>query len=229
MPFTVCGVSAMSVACYADEPECVRLLLEYRVNPNTQDGARILPLALACNHGSIACVRELLENGAEVETADWESPLFIACRKNYPACVKLLMNAGADPHRQNESGETPLDVALGLCAEVILLHTATRPDQHGRSPLWLAAHGGIVRAVHTLLASGADPDKADDAGLSPLHAACVQGNTQCALLLVERGADPCLRTKCGLTPTTLAQKNVEGRTNHGAQDVAVHAVRLHRG
>jgi hypothetical protein len=60
-----------------------------------------------------AIVRYLLGAGADLEAtaAGGVTPLHRAVRNRCTAAVRVLLEAGADPHRQNDSGSTAVDLA----------------------------------------------------------------------------------------------------------------------
>jgi ankyrin repeat protein len=65
-----------------------------------------------------------------------------------------------------------------------------RRPPHGSSGLHLAASGGHLDAVRSLLAHGADPDARDGAdNASPLHLAAGGGHVEVARALLDAGAD----------------------------------------
>ncbi len=72
----------------------LRAALQQSQDPNgVRRDDRITPLYLACWHGELECVEELLLAGAEVDapTRSGWTPLFAACNWGFDACAKALL------------------------------------------------------------------------------------------------------------------------------------------
>lgn len=125
------------------------------------------PLARAAAAGDAEEVRTLLEGGAPPESAgeSW-SALMWASRAGPPESVEALIEAGADPDRRDEG-------------------------PNGWTPLLHAVHKDQTGAVRTLIAAGADVNRAAPNGLTPLMLAASQGEAEIVELLLDAGADPC--------------------------------------
>ena len=173
-------------------------------------------LFLAVRAGELEKVKELIENGADVNAAGDE----IFCRT--PLCfasdieiAKLLIENGADVNA-NLGGIAPLHWAGAQTAKLLIEHGAdvNVRDGYGKTPLYYAdaetakvliENGADVNAKsfygHTslhyiedvetakvLIENGADIN-AKDCGWTPLGFACCTGNLEMAKLLIEKGAD----------------------------------------
>ena len=114
----------------------------------------------AARRGHAACVRLLLEAGADTERVahyGGGTALMYAARRGHAACVRLLLGAGADTERvEREGGATALMCAAkrghDACVRLLLLAgaDARRADSAGRDALALArlgGHGGCVREL----------------------------------------------------------------------------------
>ena len=68
------------------------------------------PLWLASAMDLVDCVKLLLENGADVDTASNEgtTPLLIAAFHGHRDCLRLLIEKGADVNKATNQGKTPL-------------------------------------------------------------------------------------------------------------------------
>ena len=84
--------------------------------------------------------------------------------------LKLLLDCGANVHRRNRNGKTPLDLALdgnqGPIARLLLAYGADpeRVQQFLTLPLPYMVVSGKPRTVYYLLALGKDPNKLDHHG-----------------------------------------------------------------
>ena len=98
--------------------------------------------------GSVARVRELIEQGADVNVRNrkGQSALHCAAKAGFVDIVALLLDHGAHVDAEDGAGETPLATAL----------RSTVKDK----PRLLAV-------VDLLIVAGADPDHADHAGRTP--------------------------------------------------------------
>ena len=62
------------------------------------------------------------------------------------------------------------------------------PEEQGPTPLYLACQKGHVDAARSLLAEGAEVDRADKYGWTPLRIACYEGQIDAVRLLLDNGA-----------------------------------------
>jgi ankyrin repeat protein len=71
------------------------------------------PLHHACSMGHIDVVKELLEKGAYLNTANkyGNPPLLIACRGDHIDIIQLLLENGANVNTVGEYDYTPLHIA----------------------------------------------------------------------------------------------------------------------
>ena len=122
------------------------------------------PLHDAVKAGDMAQVKQLIEQGADVNEDDPRlgTPLHQAAMGGSREMAELLIAAGADVEVVNYRWGTPLKAA---------------------------ASKGNAAVAAALIAHGADVQAGDDHGLTPLHAAAERGHVAVVALLVENGAD----------------------------------------
>ncbi len=160
-------------------------------------------LRLAADLASAEMVALLVDHGASVDEADAQgvTALHAAARRGDPGIVELLSNVSAAGAKDTD-GNRPVSYAayFGKWQAFRLLwraKTASRRraagrragrNASGRSLLHLAAHGGDVRIVETLLRQGFEVDRADRSGRTPLHYAAIKTHRPAARLLLEHGA-----------------------------------------
>lgn len=127
-----------------------------------------------------AAVRRFLAEGHDVDDDAWgqgiKTPLMESLDEveafyddDRRTMTALLLEHGADVHRRDGSGRTPLHYAAGVGAsavEMLLARGATVNAQthNGRTPLHVAVGRGSVSAVDALLRAGADAELCDGRG-----------------------------------------------------------------
>jgi len=117
----------------------------------------------ACAEGRVDAVRKLLDEGADVNRANWDgvTPLIIACGNGHVDVARLLLEKGAEVDKAEKEGWTPLIIA---------------------------SRQGHVDVARLLLDKGAEVDKANKNGATPLYIACNKGHVDAARVLLDNGA-----------------------------------------
>lgn len=152
------------------------LLEDGRVDLEVADFQGWTALHLAASYGRVKCVERLLEEGAEPSPVDIYgcTPLHFAGNCEGTEVMQLLLDAGADVNAVNQARRTPLHELLmvytvhpkPLEEKVALLldHRAhvDPQNEHGMTPLYMAALSGWDRVVAMLLEAGADPEIESD-------------------------------------------------------------------
>lgn len=109
-------------------------------------------------------------NGSIVNTKDrssGEAALHIVAKQGDPVYLRYLIQKGANPNIQDGQGNTPMLVAVNNGwdegVEILLTYHANvnLPNSSGETPLIRAVQLRKKDLVVTLLAAGADPDRAD--------------------------------------------------------------------
>ena len=135
-----------------------------------------------CSHGSATKVRDLINQGANVNASNrnGDSPLHVASpshfdsqKSSYLSIIKALVAAGANVNVQSHLGKTPLHEA---------------------------ASNRSADAIRVLLAAGADANLADNEGRTPLHLA---NELACAKGLIGAGAKLDVLDAQGITPVRM--------------------------
>jgi hypothetical protein len=136
----------------------------------------------AAQNGDIVKVRQLIEQGVDVNARDKDqnTPLdYAAWRGGNTDVVKLLIEKGANVNEVGEAG-----------------------------PLHLAARTGRTDVAKLLIEKGADVNARDNIRQwTPLHEAANFGNTEVAKLLIEKGADVNAKDKWQSTPAMVAEQH----------------------
>jgi len=142
-------------------------------------------------------VRELLQNGADVDTRDErednETPLILAVQFAAAEMVHLLLDAGAQVDARDENGRTALLCAPVLSPSFLMLLDRGADlhahDSEGRNKLLLIVPTApSPQEVQALLNRGIDPNARDDSGDTALSIARSYGFVELARLLEHAGA-----------------------------------------
>jgi ankyrin repeat protein len=164
------------------------------------------PLHLACENGLIACVKVLLDGGADIETTSYKgwTPLFYAINGNRTGVVALLLERGAKIDSPAHEGDwTPIFFAtLFNSAQILdmMLEHPTCPgpnleriyERHGKfrgTVLQFAVEQLYTDSVKILIQYGADINARSIVHKrTPLHTALYMGDLEIANLLASEGA-----------------------------------------
>jgi ankyrin repeat protein len=110
------GRQALHYAALHDHAAEVRALLASGADPDAADLGGFTPLHFACQQGSLASAQLLIEAGVDVDRPDsfGNTPLFVAVFNSGGRgdVIELLRSHGADPHRANHAGQSPIGLAM---------------------------------------------------------------------------------------------------------------------
>lgn len=154
-------------------------------------------LMIACDGGSVGCVKLLIENGANINllSHDMQSALTKACHKKQLEIIKLLLISGVDLQEDDGLNHRPLVVACEQgdidAAELCLMRGLDINCRSNGDVLiesyrskqmnivaWLLEHSYEIHYV--------DDEYPDD---NPLVRACDEGWTYLVQILLNQGAD----------------------------------------
>ncbi len=163
------------------------------------------PVADAAERGDLATIRELLRQGADVNTAqsDGMTALHWAATRNDAELARTLLYAGATVRATTRlGGYAPLHLASrGGHASVarLILEAGSDPNLFtttGATALHFAADADAADLVRTLVEFGAEVDARDSfSERTPLMFAAARGADGAVKALLEAGADPSLATR----------------------------------
>jgi ankyrin repeat protein len=109
------GRSELHYCALSGSEDEARTLLDSGQDPDLRDRDGFTPLHLAAQQSNLPVASLLLERGASVDPVNkfGNTPLFVAVfnSQGRGELIRTLRNAGADPFKQNLSGQTPLGLA----------------------------------------------------------------------------------------------------------------------
>ncbi|XP_058034442.1 ankyrin repeat domain-containing protein 29 isoform X3 [Ahaetulla prasina] len=159
------------------------LLNSGRVDVDCKDCLGSTALMVASYYGHKECVRELVQQGADInlQREDGGTALLAACQYGHMRVVDTLLKHGANIHDQLYDGATALFLAAqGGYLDLIRLLLSSgakvnQPRQDGTAPLWIASQMGHSDVVRVMLLRGADRDAARLDGTTALLKAATKG------------------------------------------------------
>lgn len=233
------GRTPVSLAAETGAVGCLRVLLGAGGSPDVGDVKGDSAVSYAASTGMDECLQLLLDAGGDRDKVGdaGRSALMRAVLGGHQRCVRTLVSrAGScDVNAADDDGVTPLAAAVALDHDdalpivVVLLDAGADPrraDVRGVVPTQLAAAGGKIDILTTLLAKGAGVN--DGSVFStPLHDAAFMGKVKCLRVLLENGADVSTRDGDGRTAMDRAKEAgdydacVKLLVEHGAADFTV--------
>ncbi|XP_045606736.1 transient receptor potential cation channel subfamily A member 1 homolog isoform X2 [Procambarus clarkii] len=146
-----------------------------------------------------AC-QNLLEKGAIVNIEDEKTKLtalHIAAKNGQHDILNLLLTKGADCNAQDNTGHSPLHLAVTkdypFCCEILLKCTDLKVNIQNKTldtPLHRAAKEGRIHICTMILQhNNIEINVRNDKGMSPLHLATLENHAEVIKLLIENGAD----------------------------------------
>eukprot|EP00930_Biecheleria_cincta_P085135 TRINITY_DN7454_c3_g2_i2.p1 TRINITY_DN7454_c3_g2~~TRINITY_DN7454_c3_g2_i2.p1 ORF type:complete len:347 (-),score=78.56 TRINITY_DN7454_c3_g2_i2:307-1347(-) len=158
-------VLMLAAACRSSGTiECIRFLLDARMNIESRDTLGWTPLAHACRNGAKEAAIFLMEMRAAVDAPDLggRTPLMLACMEGAENICEDIVKAGAEIRAQ---------------------------DKRGWSPLFYAAENGKQDLVKTILRKYATPHQTSKDGFTALMVATVRGQLGAMKQLIRRGGN----------------------------------------
>ncbi|MBL9132622.1 MAG: ankyrin repeat domain-containing protein, partial [Verrucomicrobiaceae bacterium] len=158
---------------------------------------------------SLDFIREIVKAGAKVDAElgpkvgvrlnrsigfHGAAPFLLACRNADLEMMKLLVELGADPHKPNADGSTPLMAAAGLGCYA--------PDEEA------GTEDECVAACEYLISLGADVNAVDKKNQTAMHGSAYKSLPKVAKLLSAKGAKIAVwnqKNDRGWTPLLIAQ------------------------
>lgn len=164
--------------------------------------------------GNLIKVKKLVEEGADVNTADEETgdtPLILATSRNHLDIVKFLVENGADINATDKNGATALTIASHMSHEIARYlikggADVNATDAHGWTALLLASGSGEIKSAELLLENGANTEIANKKGTALMHAVLFCGDVEMVELLLKYNANVNAKDSKGKTALMIASK-----------------------
>ena len=180
-------------------------------------------LVEAAGAGRLDVVRELLEDGADVDArgAHERTAVTAAAMGEHVEVVRALVDAGADVDLQDDDRSNPL-LLCGENGNVALLREVLRGDpdlgatnRYGGVAIIPASDRGHVEMVRALAAADIDVNHVNKLGWTALLEAVILGDggpahQEIVRVLLEAGADRAIADRDGVTPLEHARERGYG-------------------
>jgi cytohesin len=179
------------------------------------------PLESAFNQKDPDIALYLIDHGASLKPKIHSpyGPLLYQAARSDISIVKRLLDSGLDPNSGvNEftplhllgggnQGDRSYDTDQTIQAKIhLLIRYGANPnlqDQHGQTPLHIAAKHNTPAAVKALLEEKANPNLQDRDGNTPLHLAADMHSYEIIRMLLRANVNKHAKNKAGATPLDL--------------------------
>ncbi|KAK3601000.1 hypothetical protein CHS0354_008110 [Potamilus streckersoni] len=190
--------SALHLATYKGDLDCVQALLEDNVDLNQSGNSDLTALHIAALCGQAEITSYLLEKGAKGSAGDAVkfSPLHIACNFGHDKVVEILLHHKVDVNISGGVGDRPLHLACAKgflrITQLLLEGNSQRKadvnvkDDEGHRPIHFCCKSGHLGILQYLLENNADPHVVNIYGDTPLHLACYNNKLEIVRQLVTR-------------------------------------------
>lgn len=185
-----------AISC--EDETIVKLLLEFKANPNSQGSGGKTPLLLAVEKKLIWAVEDLLNAGAD---PDLESPISgLTPLSSAIRCEPQLINPTGSPTNQS-AAENIVGLLLKNKASLDL------KDNDGLTLLHIAASFGTASVIKKLIEAGMDHAAVDNDGNTPLHLGARLNTLDSVKVFVDSGANVEAVNRKGMRPLCFAVEN----------------------
>jgi len=214
------GTTPFLLSAARGRTDMVRLLLNSGAKVNDEaKGLGTTALMFASNFGYVEMIDELLDRGADPNTAqaDGATAVMLAAQAGQSEAVDRLVRRGADVNKRHKDGRTALMLAAGSGTiqvknvtdsshrSVVTALLAANADvsvisRSGRTALTEAGATDHNDLVPFFLARGANPNHADPDGATPMIYSARSGSITALFWLLTYRGQLSVRTRDGYTP-----------------------------
>lgn len=198
------GAALLSRAV-TNSPDCVPALIAAGADPFTRDESGARPVQLAVQHnqpGNVALMLAAPHVREHLSGRMGEALLRTAVCTS-PGSIAMLLEAGVNPTASDDSGDTPLDIAVQFnqpeSVAVLAADRVVAEGIRGRTGARLVrdALETSPASIPLLVAAGADPNARAMNGKTPLEIAVENGLTDSVRELLQADADPTVEAAQG--------------------------------
>lgn len=202
------GYNALHWASFCGDTSLCQMLIDRKVNVNSESTKRKNPLIIATLKNHIELCRLYVVNGVDINTAgeNGNTALHFSCQNNTVQISEFLILSGANLEAKNENLNTPLHVAALLShfetCKLLLDRGANINVKNNTdfTPLHMVCKTNNVELCRLFLSYGADVNAKDEFDQTPLLIAVSFGHLDQCKLLLENGASVNEMVFGGFTP-----------------------------
>lgn len=213
--------TALHLAAASGNIEIIKELTNAGLELNAVDKSGQTPFMLAVKSGNLAAVNYFLDKLSQSEinmlSKSGDSALHIAAFNGHSDITRELIKSGVKVNSKRLDGKTALHIAAKKSRELtqILIdadtYASTPKTNKDETPLHLAAEGGQLDIVSTLLEAKTPLNTQSISGETALHLATKKGDFDTIRTLLEAGADVDITNQIGQTPLDVALRNQNAR------------------
>ncbi|XP_052810784.1 transient receptor potential cation channel subfamily A member 1 homolog isoform X1 [Mya arenaria] len=211
--------SPLLLAAVYGHANAVKMLIERGADVTVEDKNDKTVVFLAAEENKLDVLQVLTANRGTRDLIDHRdeennSPLHIAARHGHINIVKCLMENGAMISLKNDMEQTPMHMAaehgwIGVVREIAGKdkNSLNDGDENSNTALHLAADGGHIQLVKTLIKLGADHEIRNGSLRTAMGCAAANGHMKVVIHLVNADTPIDPIDKLGLTPLLVAAAN----------------------
>lgn len=188
-------ITGAMIAAMADRPELLARRLDAGDDPNARSSGGRLALAIAARNESDACVKLLLERGADPLLAEEKGhhAIYVAAAHQRADSLRALLHSAVGKDIFAGQDNCPFINAVGrddVSTASILLDAGAPINAivKGRTAAMDAIESHSAQALRLLLARGLDPEAGQPNGLSLAELAVAEHNQEALEALLDAGA-----------------------------------------
>lgn len=176
------GLTALHQCCIDNNPDMLKLLLDYKANVNAEDSEKWTPLHAAATCGHLFLVKILIGRGANLlaVNADGNMPYDLCDNEETLDFIEAEMSQRGVTQELIDETRASTETIMLVDLETIAKRGGDLevPDAQGATPLHIASANGYARVVEFLLEHNVSVDAVDNDFWTPVHAAACWGHVR---------------------------------------------------